>query len=117
MRPSLPTTGSYDYITSGPWLITHDGPKPKTWVMWTLDSAVMRFWMCDPDNEQPPFRVCVDAWGVVILGHDRDENATPKIVGTKETIDIVLSHVTAVEAAAEIMWLTTKLQAMGGVAF
>lgn len=117
MRPSLPSNTIYTYETRGPWLITHDGAKPKSWVMWTLDSAVMRFWMCDPDNQQPPYRVCVDSWGTVILGHDRADDATPKIVGTKEAIDVVLSHATAIEDATEIMWLASRLQAMGGVAF
>lgn len=104
----------YEYTTTGPWWVAHisnDG-RPQAWVMWTFESAVIRFW-AHRERQHPQRRVMIDAMGVTVLGIDR---ATNGMVGTRETMEqtMTLAAGSAPEDQVEILAMVERLRQMNG---
>ncbi len=86
----LPTPPSYEYATAGPWFIAHTvNGRIQSWVMWTLETATVRFWHHEP-NMRPDRRVMCDGRGIMVLGTDLDGL---RMVGVRQTMEATLQMV------------------------
>ena len=112
--PLCPPPG-YEYETTGPWWVVHvDDDKASAWTMWTLESAIMRFWLA---TSVPQRKVMVDAYGINILGVDGTSDQS-KMVGTRQTmeatLDLVRRGTIGLETEAAILVMAETLRAMNG---
>lgn len=113
----LPAPPSFEYESTGPYLVNHlYGKRPQTWMLANLIAAVRRMWMLPDPAMMPDRRTVVDAFGVTILGVSLRAETSPKVVGTRETCNIMLASDTTGETV-DMLWLVDMLTSMGGVAF
>jgi hypothetical protein len=106
----------YEYHTDGPWFVCFDWGRrrPQAWIMWTFESAIMRFWQFDGDTV-PRRRVMVDARGVTVLGIAHTDDG-PKMCGVRTAMEATLkltgdyTH----ENALEVMAMVEAVRQMDG---
>lgn len=115
----LPLCGppGFEYVPTGPFFVCHllEGDKAQAWVLWTIDSAIMRFWLHEKSMTR---KVMVDALGVTVLGTDSAIGYT-QMVGCRATCEATLglirrSPTATVEAELEIVEMIGILQAADG---
>lgn len=116
---ALPLCGppGYEYQTTGPWFVCHLLPddRAQAWVMWTLDSAILRFWIYDDTVTR---KVMVDALGITVLGTDTAAGYT-QMVGCRPTCEATLGLVRRtktndVDMEAEILSMIDMVQLNDG---
>jgi hypothetical protein len=115
MTLTLPNPPGYEYETIGPWFVSHvRGDTAVAAVMWTMDSAVRRFWGHEEDTH-PDRRTMVDARGYLILGTDHF-GSRPVMVGTRETMDatLALTEHSSPEVVLEVLAMVERVREMNG---
>lgn len=118
MTTELPYPPTYEYETTGPWMVSHidtDG-RPHAWILYTLESATIRFWAEAPNNFLPMRRTCVDSHGHAILGIDNNP-PRPQMVGTRQALDETLrlaSKYLTDEQQIEVLRTVEYVRAAGG---
>jgi len=116
----LPGPPNYEYKATAPfWIcqVERDGTA-KTWVMHTLGSAILRFWLCD---HTPWRRVLVDSYGVTILGTDSTDPKLPRMSGSREAAEATLEMVTnsnigSIESQSLVLVMIDGLRSLDGQA-
>lgn len=120
MTTELTPPPSYEYTAIGPWFVSHirlvnGAESPRAWTMWSIDSAVIKFWSFE-ENEYPFRRTVTDGRGIMILGSDATIGRM-KMVGTRETMDATLKMVesnSSFEDVAEILSMVEKVRLVNG---
>lgn len=115
MAPTLSPPPGYEYRTLGPWFVSHVyGDEAKAGIMWTFESAIVRFWGHVTDSP-PDRRTLVDARGVTVLGEDRTGDL-PKIVGTREAMDagIKMCENSDIDDIVEVFEVAEMLRRLNG---
>lgn len=116
---TLPLCGppGFEYTTTGPFFVCHllEGDKAQAWVLWTMDSAIMRFWLYDPTVTR---KVMIDALGVTVIGTDIAAGYT-QMVGCREACEATLtllrrSPSTTIESEVEILRMIDTLRMSDG---
>lgn len=117
----LPLCGppSYEYEPTGPFFVCHQlsGDRAQAWVLWTLDSAVLRFWLYDNSVTR---KVMVDAFGVTVIGTDIAAGYT-QMVGCRTVMEATLNVIRRapsyeIESELEIVRMIETLQLSDGQA-
>jgi hypothetical protein len=115
----LPLCGppGFAYETTGPWFVCHklEDDKAQAWVLWTLDSAVLRFWLHDKSTHR---KVMVDGYGITVLGTEGNDHHL-SMVGTEQTCEATLRLVTEgtdMGHAVEVLRMIETLREHDGMA-